>query len=76
MRPVIMTALTTVLGLLPMALGFGEGAEMVQPVAVVCVGGLLYATIMTLFIVPVMYSYLSKKEMKKVKDKDMVVVDA
>ena len=68
MRPVLMTALTTVLGLMPMALGFGEGAEMVQPVAIVCIGGLLYATLMTLFVVPIMYSYLSKKEIRKIKE--------
>ena len=76
MRPVLMTALTTILGLMPMALGFGEGAEMVQPVAIVSIGGLLYATLMTLIVVPVMYSYLSKKEMKNIDEKDMIVVDA
>ena len=75
-RPVLMTALTTILGLMPMALGFGDGAEMVQPVAVVSIGGLLYATLMTLIVVPIMYSYLSKKEMRNIDEKDMVVVDA
>lgn len=76
MRPVLMTALTTVLGLMPMALGFGEGAEMVQPVAIVSIGGLLYATLMTLIVVPIMYSYFGKKDMKNIDEKDMVVVDA
>lgn len=75
-RPVLMTAATTILGLIPMALGFGEGAEMVQPVAIVAIGGLLYATIMTLVVVPVMYSLLSKKHMVKIKKEDMEVVDA
>ena len=75
-RPVLMTATTTVLGLIPMALGFGEGAEMVQPVAIVSIGGLLYATVMTLVVVPVMYSLLSKKHMVKIKKEDMEVVDA
>ena len=75
-RPVLMTAATTILGLMPMALGFGEGAEMVQPVAVVSIGGLLYATLMTLVVVPVMYSLLSKKHMVKIKKEDMEVVDA
>lgn len=75
MRPVLMTAATTILGLLPLAIGFGEGAEIVQPVATVCIGGLLYATLMTLIIVPVMYSLLSKKHMEKIKEEDMVVVE-
>ena len=46
-----MTTLTTVLGLSTMALGLGTGAQMMQPVAIVCIGGLLYATLMTLFVV-------------------------
>ena len=75
-RPVLMTAATTILGLLPLAFGMGEGAEIIQPVAIVCIGGLLYATLMTLIVVPVMYSLLSKKHMEKIKAEDMVVVDA
>jgi HAE1 family hydrophobic/amphiphilic exporter-1 len=55
LRPIIMTALTTILALSTMALGFGQGSEMMQPMAVTTVGGLLYATILTLFIVPIMY---------------------
>ena len=55
MRPVIMTAITTILGLLPLAAGMGTGAEMMQPVAIVCIGGLLYATLTTLIIIPIMY---------------------
>lgn len=75
MRPVLMTAITTVLGLCPLAVGIGEGAEMVQPVAIVCIGGLLYATIMTLLVIPVMYKLLGKKQMKKIKKEDMEVVN-
>ena len=52
LRPILMTTLTTVLGLSTMALGLGTGAQMMQPVAIVCIGGLLYATLMTLFVVP------------------------
>ncbi len=55
LRPVLMTALTTILGLLPLAIGLGTGAEIVQPVAIVCIGGLTYATLMTAFIIPVLY---------------------
>ena len=60
LRPVLMTALTTILGLLPLAIGFGTGAEMVQPVAVVCIGGLTYATLTTAFIIPVLYDLLRR----------------
>ncbi|MBQ7277659.1 MAG: efflux RND transporter permease subunit [Clostridia bacterium] len=59
-RPVLMTALTTILGLLPLALGMGTGAEIIQPVAIVCIGGLTYATLMTVIIVPVLYDLLRK----------------
>ena len=59
-RPVLMTALTTILGLLPLGLGLGTGAEIIQPVAIVCIGGLTYATLMTIFIVPVLYDLLRR----------------
>ena len=59
-RPVLMTALTTILGLLPLGIGMGTGAEIIQPVAVVCIGGLTYATLMTVFIVPVLYDILRR----------------
>lgn len=66
MRPILMTALTTVIGLVFMAVGTGMGSEMMQPMAIVCIGGLLYATAMTLFVVPAMYDILSRREMKKI----------
>ena len=58
-RPIVMTALTTILALLAMAFGYGEGAEMMQPMAVTTIGGLLYATILTLFVVPIMYQLVT-----------------
>jgi HAE1 family hydrophobic/amphiphilic exporter-1 len=61
MRPILMTALTTILGLLMMALGVGTGSEMMQPLAVVSIGGLLYGTFMTLFVVPCFYDIFNKK---------------
>lgn len=67
MRPILMTVLTTVLGLVFMALATGMGAEMMQPIAVVCIGGLLYATLMTLFVVPAMYDIMARKELKKIE---------
>lgn len=57
-----MTAITTILGLSTMALGIGTGSEMMQPVAIVCIGGLIYATAMTLYVVPAMYDILSRKK--------------
>ena len=64
LRPILMTALTTILGVSTMALGQGTGAEMMQPMAVVSVGGLAYATLMTLFVVPALYDLLNGKTMK------------
>ena len=66
-RPIIMTALTTILAMATLALGFGSGAEMMQPMAVVAIGGLTYATFLTLFIIPIMYDLMHKKDMKKVE---------
>ncbi|OCS93672.1 efflux RND transporter permease subunit [Caryophanon latum] len=63
-RPICMTALTTILGLLPLALGIGEGTELNQPMGIVTIGGLLCSTVLTLYIVPIMYSYVD--HMKKV----------
>ena len=75
MRPILITAITTVLGLSTMALCIGTGSEIMQPIAIVCIGGLLYATIMTLYIVPVIYDILSKKELRKVSESDLEEID-
>jgi HAE1 family hydrophobic/amphiphilic exporter-1 len=55
-RPIMMTALTTILGLVPMAMGIGEGAELTQSMGVVVIGGLSLSTVLTLVVVPVMYT--------------------
>ena len=60
-RPVLMTALTTILAMSTMALGIGDGAEMTQPMAIVTIGGLTYATLLTLLVVPVLYDTFRKK---------------
>ena len=65
-RPILMTALTTILGLSTMALGVGMGADLMQPMAIVTIGGLSYATILTLFIVPIMYDILHRRKLKKI----------
>lgn len=75
MRPILMTALTTVFGLMITALGTGTGTEMIQPLAIVCIGGLLYGTLMTLYIVPVMYDLFNKRELRKVSESDLEEID-
>ncbi len=60
LRPILMTTLTTALGLLPLAIGFGDGAEVRAPMAVTVIGGLLIATVLTLVVIPVMYSVLDR----------------
>ncbi|MEG2928553.1 MAG: efflux RND transporter permease subunit, partial [Oscillospiraceae bacterium] len=66
-RPILMTALTTILAMSTMALGVGMGADMSQGMAVVTIGGLSYATLLTLFLVPALYDILHKKPMKKIE---------
>ncbi|HEX4780911.1 MAG TPA: efflux RND transporter permease subunit, partial [Usitatibacter sp.] len=61
MRPVIMTALAMVIGMLPMALALGEGGEQNAPLGRAVIGGLLMATLTTLYFVPIAYSWLRKK---------------
>ena len=75
MRPVLMTAITTILGLLPLAIGLGTGAEMMQPVAIVCIGGLLYATLTTLVVIPIMYRVFAKKHMEKIAEEELEIVN-
>lgn len=58
-RPIMMTALTTILALIPIALGIGEGSELSQPIGIVIVSGLSFATFLTLFIIPIFYSLLT-----------------
>ena len=61
LRPILMTSLTTALGLLPMALGFGEGSEVRTPMAITVIGGLVVSTVLTLIVIPVVYSLLDRK---------------
>lgn len=73
-RPILMTALTTILGLLPLALGLGEGTEMNQPMGIAVIGGLISSTFLTLYIVPVIYS-LFDKETRKRRTKKIMIKD-
>jgi HAE1 family hydrophobic/amphiphilic exporter-1 len=61
LRPIMMTTLTTVLGLLPLALGLGEGAEVRAPMAITVIGGLTVSTMLTLLVIPVMYAVMDRK---------------
>lgn len=60
MRPVLMTAFTTILGMVPMAISSGEGSEMWQPMGIVVIGGLLVSTLLTFFMVPTLYAAMSR----------------
>ena len=71
LRPILMTSLTTILGLIVTALAKNAGTSLIQPVALVCIGGLLYATLMTLFVVPCMYELVSKKNLRKIDEKEL-----
>lgn len=75
LRPILMTSLTTILGLVVTALAKNAGTALIQPIALVCIGGLLYATLMTLFVVPCMYEILNKKELHQVAESDLTPVD-
>ena len=75
LRPILMTSLTTILGLIVTALAKNAGTALIQPIALVCIGGLLYATLMTLFVVPCMYEILNKKELHQVAESDLTPVD-
>ena len=72
LRPILMTAMTTILAMSTMALGVGMGAEMSKPMAIVTIGGLSYATVLTLIVVPVIYDLLCKKDLKAsaIEDED------
>ncbi len=62
LRPILMTTLTTVFGMLPLALGIGEGAEMLQPLAVTIVWGLSFSMLVSLILVPIMYELTHRRE--------------
>lgn len=67
LRPVLITALTTVLGMLPMAISTSQGSEMRAPMAIAVVGGLVATTLLTLFVIPIIYSYFDRVSFKEKK---------
>ncbi|HUP45198.1 MAG TPA: efflux RND transporter permease subunit [Thermoanaerobaculia bacterium] len=70
MRPILMTSMTTIFGLMPMAIGLGEGAELRAPLAITVIGGLTVATGLTLIVIPIVYSLLDRKVYEA--DKDLI----
>ena len=69
LRPVLMTSFTTVLGMLPLAIGTGAGSETWQPMGIAVIGGLTFSTVLTLFIVPVLYSIMVNRAQRKEREK-------
>jgi multidrug efflux pump len=70
-RPILMTSLATILGILPLALGLGEGAQSRVSMGIAVVGGMIFSTFLTLFVVPAIYTFISS-ETKLIKDEDKV----
>ena len=64
MRPILMANMTTIFGMLPMALALGEGAEFRAPIGVVSIGGLVTSTVFTLYVIPVIYTSFEKLKAK------------
>ena len=65
LRPIVMTTLTTTLGLLPLAIGFGDGAELRSPMAITVIAGLIVSTLLTLIVIPTMYAIMDRKDYKQ-----------
>ena len=65
LRPIFMTALTTILALVAMAFGYGEGSELLQPMAITAIGGLVYGTVLTLVVVPTVYALINRRQIIK-----------
>ncbi len=74
-RPILMTAMTTILGLLPLALGIGEGTEMNQPMGISVIGGLISSTFLTLYIVPIIYSLFDEQTRRRAVSKKIKEID-
>ncbi|XOV65842.1 MAG: CusA/CzcA family heavy metal efflux RND transporter [Fluviicola sp.] len=75
-RPILLTALTDVLGFLPMAISSSAGAEVQQPLATVVIGGMISATLLTLFVLPILYRWVESRKMKQMKPKPVTAVIA
>ena len=72
LRPVLMTSMTTILGMVPMSLGIGEGSELWQPMGIAIVGGLTVSTLVTLVIIPMVYCVFASREVKSYRKKNLL----
>ena len=70
LRPILMTSLATIFGILPIALAFGAGSESRVSMGIAVVGGMIFGTILTLFVVPVMYTFITSKKRVVISEKD------
>jgi len=75
LRPILMTTLATTLGALPIALAFGSAGKSRVPLGIVIVGGMLFALVLTLYVVPALYSYLSSKKKTSNLDTELAIAD-
>lgn len=73
LRPILMTTLTTILGLVPLTLGIGEGTEVQQPMAIVIVFGLGFATLITLIFIPVVYYLFEQRRLRKIEKRELTI---
>ncbi|MCL1849870.1 MAG: efflux RND transporter permease subunit, partial [Bacteroidetes bacterium] len=69
-RPILMTSLSTILGILPMAIATGAGSESRVAMGIAVVGGMIFATLLTLFVIPAIYTYLSSKKVVKIEEEE------
>ena len=76
LRPVLMTSLTTILGMVPLAFNTGQGAELVRPIGQTIIGGMLMSTLMTLFLVPILYERMNRKADSKLSRSDIERFDS
>ncbi|MCB0306407.1 MAG: efflux RND transporter permease subunit, partial [Calditrichaeota bacterium] len=71
-RPILMTSISTILGILPIALALGAGSESRIPMGIAVIGGMTIGTVLTLFVVPAIYSYVSREGVKMVEIEKLI----